>query len=268
MKKNFVILIFLLSVININTGVFASSSLLEIGSGINKIVSTQVICHSFDDSIKSIELNVMNVLKNDVEEIFNELFEINFPIYMASGFIESRSITEGTQISLHSYGAAIDINELINPYFNIQTMKMDLERNSDRDKDLKLITANLSNWNIVGDELTSVLKIVIQEEGSDDRFLNREIKRKGMITDKVVSIFRNHGFNIWGGKWRQPMDFMHFQIPRVLAEKLLEVDEATAQDLWKKHKRSIQKKNIFQTMWSKAFDFVKKCRKYCCIATE
>lgn len=201
----------------------------------------------------------MNILKNDVEEIFNELFEINFPIYiMVSGFIESRSITEGTQISLHSYGAAIDINELINPYFNIQTMKMDPERSSDRDKDLKLITANLSNWNIVGDELTSVLKTVIQEEGSDDRFLNREIKRKGMITDKVVSIFRNHGFNIWGGNWRQPMDFMHFQIPRVLAEKLLEADNEMAQNLWKNHKRSLQKKNIFQIMWNKNIRFCKK----------
>lgn len=200
----------------------------------------------------------MNILKNDVEEIFNELFEINFPIYiMVSGFIESRSITEGTKMSLHSYGAAIDINELINPYFNIQTMKMDPERSSDRDKDLKLITANLSNWNIVGDELTSVLKTVIQEEGSDDRFLNREIKRKGMITDKVVSIFRNHGFNIWGGNWRQPMDFMHFQIPRVLAEKLLEADNEMAQNLWKNHKRSLQKKNIFQIMW-KNIRFCKK----------
>ena len=187
---------------------------------------------------------------------------------MVSGFIESRSITEGTQISLHSYGAAIDINELINPYFNIQTMKMDPERSSDRDKDLKLITANLSNWNIVGDELTSVLKTVIQEEGSDDRFLNREIKRKGMITDKVVSIFRNHGFNIWGGNCRQPMDFMHFQIPRVLAEKLLEADNEMAQNLWKNHKRSLQKKNIFQIMWNKTSDFVKKCCRYCCIATE
>ena len=59
MKKNFVILIFLLSVTNINTGVFASSSLLEIGSGINKIVSTQVICHSFDGSIKSIEFFII-----------------------------------------------------------------------------------------------------------------------------------------------------------------------------------------------------------------
>lgn len=267
MKKNIILMLFL-SVININTDVFASSSLLEIDSGTNKIVSMQVICHSFDGGTKKITLKVMNVLKNDVEEIFNELFEINFPIYMASGFIESRSITEGTKMSLHSYGAAIDINELINPYFNIQTMKMDPERSSDRTKDLELITANLSNWNIVGDELTSVLETVIQEEDSDDRFLNREIKRKGMVTDKVISIFRKHGFNIWGGKWRQPMDFMHFQIPRVLAEKLLEVDEATAQDLWKKHKRSVQKKNIFQTMWSKAFDFVKKCRKYCCIATE
>lgn len=186
----------------------------------------------------------MNILKNDVEEIFNELFEINFPIYiMVSGFIESRSITEGTQISLHSYGAAIDINELINPYFNIQTMKMDPERSSDRDKDLKLITANLSNWNIVGDELTSVLKTVIQE-------------------------VRNHGFNIWGGNWRQPMDFMHFQIPRVLAEKLLEADNEMAQNLWKNHKRSLQKKNIFQIMWNKTSDFVKKCCRYCCIATE
>ena len=67
---------------------------------------------------------------------------------------------------------------------------------------MKLITANLSNWNIAGDELNSVLETVIQEKGSDDRFLNREIKQKGMITDKVISTFRNHGFKIWGGKWR------------------------------------------------------------------
>ena len=109
---------------------------------------------------------------------------------------------------------------------------------------MKLITINLSNWNLAGDELNSVLETVIQEKGSDDRLLNREIKQKGMITDKVISTFRIHGFKIWGGKWRQPMNFMHFQISRVLAEKLLKVFEATAQNLWKKHKRSLKKEYL------------------------
>lgn len=76
--KNLILAFLLL--ININTDVLASFPLLEAESSTSRIVSTQVMCHSFDGGTKNIELKVMDVLQNDVEEIFNELFDINFPI--------------------------------------------------------------------------------------------------------------------------------------------------------------------------------------------
>ena len=80
-----------------------------------------------------------------------------------------------------------------------------------------------SQFSIVRDMrtfITSYSDLEFFNGSSDDRFLNRGILRPGMITPEVVSIFNDHGFNIWGGNWRQPMDYMHFQTPRIIAEKL------------------------------------------------
>ena len=84
-----------------------------------------------------------------------------------------------------------------------------------------------------------MVKVVIQPKGSDDLFLNRGIVRKGMVTPEVVSIFRKHGFSEWGGHWRQPIDYMHFQMPRSVAEELAKTNNFEARKkIWEEHKKA------------------------------
>ena len=50
-----------------------------------------------------------------------------------------------------------------------------------------------------------------------------------MIDDKVVKIFRNNGFQIWGGDWDFPIDYMHFQSSKALSKLLLQMEFEDAQ---------------------------------------
>lgn len=75
----------------------------------------------------------------------------------------------------------------------------------------------------------------MQEEGSDDWYLNRGIHRPGMITEDEVKIFARNGFIVWGGQWRQPVDYMHFQISCDLAVSLVQASPEKAKRLWEAH---------------------------------
>lgn len=55
--------------------------------------------------------------------------------------------------------------------------------------------------------------------GSGYSYLNRANIRPGML-EQVAHIFRQHGFTEWGGNWNDPIDWMHFQTPRAIAELL------------------------------------------------
>ena len=202
----------------------------------NKIKRVEVEYLSFNGKKRSLQLNVIDVAADDVIEIFRELKKIHFPIYASSCYAPKTTVS-GKKISLHAYAAAIDINYIMNPYFNAPEGIMIPTRNKDRHKDAKIIKKELREINISEEEIKSVLKIAIQPKGSDDRFLNRERIRKGMVTQEVVKIFKKHGFNVWGGKWRQPLDYMHFQIPRPLAEQLIKSNLESRRKIWEEHKK-------------------------------
>lgn len=204
----------------------------------DKIKRIEVKCLSFNGEEKNISLDVIDVAANDVIEIFRELKKIRFPVYASSCYAPKTTVN-GKKISLHAYAAAIDINYLMNPYFNVIKGVMIPTRNKDRYKDAETIKNELREIKIAEEEIKSVLKTAIQPKGSDDRFLNRGVIRKGMVTQKIVNIFRKHGFNIWGGKWRQPLDYMHFQIPRPLAEQLMKSNLEERQRIWENHKKAI-----------------------------
>lgn len=124
---------------------------------------------------------------------FRELFRVKFPIRrmrliehydgdddasMAednSSAFNCRAITgqPGT-FSVHSYGKAIDINTVENPY-------------------------------VKGD-------LVLPPAGAD--YLDRTDVRPGMIVegDAVVRAFTRRGFD-WGGSWTSLKDYQHFEIP-------------------------------------------------------
>jgi hypothetical protein len=79
------------------------------------------------------------------------------------------------RFSVHSYGKAIDINTIENPYVNGRT--------------------------------------VLPAAGR--RYLDRSNVRRGMIIRgrTVTRAFRQAGFD-WGGNWRSLKDYQHFEIPR------------------------------------------------------
>ena len=131
----------------------------------------------------------------DVVEAFGEMYAIRFPIRrmelieeyggsddasMAAdntSAFNCRPITGTTdRYSIHSYGKAIDINTVENPYVNGDT--------------------------------------VLPPAGEE--YLDREDVRPGMITknDPVVKAFKNRGFE-WGGNWHSLQDFQHFEAKKL-----------------------------------------------------
>ena len=145
----------------------------------------------FDDKVHDGRLVVHQEVSKDVVEIFKILFRERFPIekmkliddYKGSddksmadnntSAFNCRSVTGRPGVfSKHSYGLAIDINPLFNPY---------------------------------------ILKNTILPPAGKD-FVNRQLNVKGMIKkgDAVYRAFREHGWT-WGGDWFTIKDYQHFQ---------------------------------------------------------
>lgn len=139
---------------------------------------------------------VIEEIAQDTLLLFEKLFEIAFPIHKAvpvdhfkgsdvasmnannSSAFNCRRIMDSDRWSSHSYGTAIDINPLQNPYVLI-------------------------------DHEASTAKIYPKGGGM---YLNRGTLEKGMV-EPVVEIFYDHGFTEWGGHWKDRLDYHHFQIP-------------------------------------------------------
>ena len=161
------------------------------------------------------ELIVLDAVAEEVIQLFGTLRHLRFPIAkirlmndfdandeasMAADNTSAfnvRKITSGKAVSIHSYGLAIDINPIQNPYVIHYSSK---ER-------------------------------VAPQNGM--RYLDRANRRPGMA-EPVVDVFANYGFWIWGGDWRNPVDYQHFQVPRVLAKQLARLTPARAKALFEK----------------------------------
>jgi hypothetical protein len=204
----------------------------------SRITKIDVKCRTFDNSVKNISLKVLDVTANSVKRAFNRLYRSNFPVYVASCY-SNRFIRNNPAFpSIHAYGAAIDINYHLNPYFNVLRGSNSIipKRYIDREWDEeRLINALDTSKEVKETEVDATKDAIIQKAGSDDWFINREVTRKGMFTQKEARIFEENGFIIWGGSWRQPMDFMHFQIPRKLAEVLAAKSKKEGEVIWRNH---------------------------------
>lgn len=145
----------------------------------------------FDNKTHVGELIVHKSLAKEVVAIFKVLFQHHYPIQrmqlmnvydgddnlaMAdnnSSAFNCRAVTNRPgEYSQHSYGRAIDLNTLINPY--VKKGK------------------------------------VSPKEGS--AYLNRTQKSPGKIIkgDYVYRAFTNRGWS-WGGNWRDAQDYQHFE---------------------------------------------------------
>lgn len=143
----------------------------------------------FDGKTHTGRLIVAAQVAEDMADIMRDLFTAGFPIQrmepvdvyagdddasMAANNTSAfncRAVTGGSSWSEHSYGAAIDINPLINPYVRGST--------------------------------------VLPPEGS--RYADRTRDDPGMIHagDSTVDAFSERGW-IWGGTWSSPKDYQHF----------------------------------------------------------
>ena len=157
-------------------------------------------------------LVVHDVVADHIIAIFRNLYENKFPISSinlindykgndeksmednnSSGF-NCRSIPNSNIISIHSYGLAIDINPVQNPYL-------------------------VTNYEFRKANIT-----VFPAQGVE--YINRRNIRTGMVEtvinntsqETVVDIFQKHGFTVWGGNWNSPIDWHHFQVTREQAE--------------------------------------------------
>lgn len=158
------------------------------------------------------ELVVLDAVADQVAAIFAELKARRFPIRQArlmnaydgdddasmdannTSAYNDRNVIGTRSISMHAYGAAIDLNPVQNPY-------------------LQRVQGGLA---------------VAPKAGA--AFVNRSPLEPGMA-ESAIGIFAAHGFTVWGGRWRDP-DYQHFQIDRALAVKLVGLPPAEARAMF------------------------------------
>lgn len=163
---------------------------------IDKLRLLEITHIDFNGKLRSGQIIVHNKIANNVITIFKELLALKFPLHKvclmdqyegddelsmkdnnSSAFV-FRNIPGSDTISMHSYGLAVDINPLQNPYISIS---------------------------VKNNKFT-----VHPQEGG--MFLNRRNMRPGMV-EPIVQIFKANGLSVWGGEWNRPIDYHHFQVP-------------------------------------------------------
>lgn len=154
----------------------------------------RVLHMSFDGHTHIGELIVNQAIAQDVVDIFHELYSISYPIerilliddYHAddtksmednnSSAFNYRLVDGTTKRSVHSYGLAIDINPLYNPY--VRTRNGELE--------------------------------ILPESGA--AYVDRSQENSYFIRkdDPCYKAFISRGFT-WGGEWKNSKDYQHFE---------------------------------------------------------
>lgn len=159
------------------------------------------------------ELVVLDAAADRVADIFDALLKMHFPIQQAkllnhydgdddasmadnnTSAFNDRMVSGGSSVSVHAYGLAIDLNPIQNPFLQRQNGALEVSPKA------------------------------------GERYLNRADVRPGMA-EAVVDLFAENGFPIWGGDWKSPIDYQHFQVRRDLARRLAESPGANAKAMF------------------------------------
>lgn len=154
--------------------------------------------YDYNQSVTQGELIVHQKVSEGLKIILKNLFEAQFPFqrvkrvdyYQAddvtsmkannTSAFNCRPITgKKNEFSLHSYGLAIDINPLVNPY-------------------------------VKGDTVLPAEGVIYKD---------RTIDAKGVIreNDLIVEEFKKQGWR-WGGEWTRLQDYQHFEMSKDILE--------------------------------------------------
>ncbi|SFZ98789.1 hypothetical protein MNB_SV-5-1462 [hydrothermal vent metagenome] len=162
---------------------------------LNDLRYLKITHYDFDGNTKVGEMIVHKNVASEVTKIFKELYGMKYPIdkmklvssYNGSDWksIESgntsafncRSATGSKKWSKHSYGKAIDINPIQNPYISRKGY-------------------------ISHKESYKYKKRVHRNTTAADRALL-------LKSDRATKIFENYGWK-WGGDWKNVKDYQHF----------------------------------------------------------
>ena len=148
----------------------------------------------FNDEIKEGELICANNLAQDFVEIFTELYNAGYQLQEVSlvdkygadddasceanntSAFNYRVVAGSTKLSKHSYGRAIDVNPMINPYVTFKTG-------------------------------TPATKLACSQP-----YIDRSVDFPHKIdeNDLCYTLFKAHGFT-WGGDWNSVKDYQHFE---------------------------------------------------------
>ena len=153
------------------------------------------------------EMVVHKRIAEDVVEIFEKLYDANYPIermvlpdnYQAddeimmrdnnSSCFNFRFISHTKNISKHGLGMAVDINTLYNPYH-------------------KLVTQEDGSIKEVLEPATA--RPYLDREQDFDYKINKD--------DLCYKLFTEKGFE-WGGDWPDRKDYQHFELPVEITEQ-------------------------------------------------
>ena len=138
--------------------------------GFDDLALLKMNYYDFEHKVQTGEMIASKKLAREVLEIFSQLFDED----NNSSAFNYRVVADTNSISMHSYGRAIDINPLINPY-------------------------------IVGEKVMPANAM---------QYCDRELAFSHKIdhNDAAYRIFKAHGWE-WGGDWTNTKDYQHFVKP-------------------------------------------------------
>lgn len=183
---------------------------------IDRLRLIKFIHYDFTGEQQQGEIVVLEAVAARVAAIFETLYQHKFPIAQAktiehykgldkpsmaannTSAFNFRPIAGKTLLSVHSYGVAIDVNPIQNPCIEPQIISNPEE-----------------------------IHLPVQPAAGQS-YLNRTNIRSGMVEQslgtatelRVVELFKQNGFYVWGGTWNDPVDWQHFQPSRATAEWL------------------------------------------------
>ncbi len=148
------------------------------------------------------KLVTLDTYETSVKNIFKELLDNNFKLYNISCYAPRNIRGGSTRVSIHAYASAIDVNPQQNPYIDMCSHVI-IPTPPDR-----------------------------KHSDCEDFYSNRNFIRDGMLTQREADIFAKNGFTVWGGLWRRPIDYMHFQTTRAIAKIVTTLPSNEASQFW------------------------------------